>query len=563
MHHKKLAFLFFCIVCCMVPALSAATTLYYILDGSGSMWGRVDNEMKIVAAKRVMKQLISQMPPDVNSGLTVYGHRRKGDCNDIVELIPLGHLDHGEATRDIQSIKPKGKTPIAKSIKRVAARLQGNEEETTIVLVSDGIETCGGDPCLITRQLKDAGIRFILHTVGLDVGKKASDQLKCVAMEGGGNFFSVNNAAELLQTLSSVQKSVVSQSPAPLPEPAPEPVKIEQKVSSSTSSLRIKISKPGRISFSAPAWLKPPYYWELLDPETGESKGKFNSLETTVVPVGEYQLAWKQSEHNSSRVPLAEIVTVERGKESVVPLMTSLQLNLPSWVQRPYYWKLIDPETKETVFQSNLLEPSLVPAGEYTLIWRQSEHGAQDSVLATINIEPDKLNSIELSTALNPVPADWVQQKIRYWELRTNNANGKEETVAHFADSFAPQLAPAGTYKLYYRLSEHGTSDSLLGKVTIAEGKMNEFAVNTGAAFIMSSGTPSPYLVEFVHLDANGKEGEKVSLRGDYLGKQFGPIALSPGSYKINYRQKQHGASTITIVDSFDLPEGNLVEIEL
>lgn len=563
MNLKHLTLLFSCVICCLLPAQSPGASLYYILDGSGSMWGRVDNEMKIVAAKRVMNQLIDQMPPEVHSGLTVYGHRRKGDCNDIVELIPLGPLDKDNAARAVQAIKPKGKTPIAATIKRVAASLQGNEDETTIVLVSDGIETCGGDPCLITRKLKEAGIRFIIHTVGLDVDKKASDQLKCVAMEGGGNYFMVNNAAELLQTLSSVQESVVNKAPAPVPEPAPEPVKIEQKVSSSSSSLRLKINKPGRISFTAPGWLKPPYYWELLDPETGESKGRFNSLETTVVPVGEYQVAWKQSEHDSSTVVLAEIVTVERGKESVVPLLTSLQLNLPSWTQRPYYWKLIDPETKETVFQTNLLEPCLVPAGEYTLLWRQSEHGAQDTTLATINIEPDKLNSIALSTALNPVPADWIQPRIRYWQLRKTDANGTEQTVAHFADTFGPQLAPAGTYQLYYRLSEHGTSDSLLGEVSITEGEMNEFAVNTGAAFILPPGTAPPYLMEFIHLDANGKEGDKVSLRGGYLGKEFGPIALSPGTYKINYRQKQHGTSTITIVDSFDLPQGNLVEIEL
>ncbi len=560
---KKFSFLLVVLFFCLSHLQCQATTLYYILDGSGSMWGRVNGEMKIVAAKKVMHQLIADMPPGIDAGLTVYGHKRKGDCTDITEIISLGPLNKAAANQAVNSLKPKGKTPIAATLKRVATQLKEKEEETTIVLVSDGIETCGGDPCLVTRELKELGIRFVLHTVGFDVNKKASDQLACMAMEGGGNYFSAATADQLLQTLSKVQESVVNSSPVPLPEPPPEPKKIEQQVSSSSKSLRIKIQKPGRISFTTPQWLKPPYYWELLDPETGESKGRFNSLETTMVPAGEYQLAWRQSEHGSSTVVLAEVVTVENGSESIVPLLTSIQLNLPSWVTRPRYWKLVDPETGESVFQSDLLEPCLVPAGEYQLVWRQSEHASLDTMVGTVVIEPDKVNQIELSTAFNPVTADWVQDEIRYWQLRTSGADGKPETVAHFGDTFAPQLVPAGNYQLFYRLSEHGTSDSYLGDVTITSGQLNEFPINTGVSFILPANTELPYLVEFIRLDKDGVEGEKVEMHGGYFGDTFGPIALVPGKYKINYRQREHGASTITIVDSFELAQGNLVEIEL
>jgi len=563
MRRKRLFLLFFLFLFCSIHTLVEATGLYYILDGSGSMWGRVDGEMKIVAAKKVMTQLIVEMPPEIDSGLTVYGHRRKGDCSDIAELIPLGRLDREQATRAVQSIKPKGKTPIAESIQQVAARLKGQEDETTIVLVSDGIETCGGNPCKVTRELREAGIKFVMHTIGFNVGQQASDQLACVAMEGGGHYFSVTNAAELLETLSTVQKSVVTKTPAPIPEPPPEVKEIKQQVSSSSTSLRIKINRPGRVSFTTPSWLKKPYYWELVDPETGENRGKFNSIDTTVVPAGEYQIAWRQHEHGSSSVVLAEVVTVKSGEESIVPLTTSMQLNVPSWVKKPYYWKLLDPETGEQVFQSNRLEPCLVPAGEYTLIWRQSQHYAEDAILSPVNIEPDTLNIIEVATAFNPVPADWMQKKISYWDLREISPDGKGKMVARFGELFTPQLVPAGRYHLVYRLSEHGSTDSFLGEVEITAGKMNEFAMNTGAAFVLPEGIDPPYFVEFIPLDGAGKEGEAVRLNGSYLKGNFGPIALAPGAYKINYRQQEHGSSTITLVDSFDLQAGNLVEIEL
>ena len=562
---QKIFFLFMLLFCFVFQGVAGAASLYYILDGSGSMWGRIDGEMKIVAAKRVMTRLISEMPAGVDSGLTVYGHRRKGDCSDITEIIALGPLDREKAISAIDLIKPKGKTPIAASIKQVAEQLRGMESETTIVLVSDGIETCGGDPCALTKILKESGIKFIIHTVGLDVDKAASDQLACIAAAGGGSYFSVANAGELLDTLSLVQKSILSQTPIGVPEPAPEPEEIKQPVSvaGSSKSVRIKIKRPGRISFKYQSWLKKPYYWKLIDPETGAEKGSFQTLETTMVPVGEYQLAWKQDQHHSSEVILAEVVKVESGEEVEIPLFTALRLNLPTWVNKPYFWALHDPQTGEEVVRFEKVEPYLVPAGAYDLVWQQHQHHCPRVVLQRVNLEPDKLNDVEVSTAFNPVPADWVQKKIYYWELKKIDEKNAKTEVLKFSGQFTPQMVSAGRYQLAYRFSQHGSTSSLLGEVEVATGEMNEFAINTGVAFILPAGVVSPYLIEFVELDKSGNEGRKVQLNGDYLKGKFGPIALAPGTYKINYQQKQHGSAKVTIVESFALPAGNLVEIEL
>ncbi len=562
---RKILFLFTLLFCFAFYSLAGAASLYYILDGSGSMWGRIDGEMKIVAAKRVMTRLISKMPAGVDSGLTVYGHRRKGDCSDITEIIALGPLDREKAINAIGLIKPKGKTPIAASIKQVAEQLRDQESETTIILVSDGIETCGGDPCALTKTLKESGIKFIIHTVGLDVDKEASEQLACIAAAGGGSYFSVANAGELLDTLSSVQKSIVSKTPIVVPESVPEPEEIKQQVSAagSSKSIKIKIDRPGRISFKYQPWLKKPYYWKLIDPETGVEKGSFQTLETTIVPVGEYQIAWKQYEHYSSEVTLAEVVKIRSGEEVEIPLFTALRLNRPAWVKKPYFWALRDPQSGEVVVRFQKFEPFLVPAGAYDLIWQQSEHYAPSVILQRVNLEPDKLNDVEVSTAFNPVPADWVQKKIYYWELKKIDAQNSDRVVLKFMGQFAPQLVPAGRYQLSYHFSEHGSTSSFLGAVEVAAGEMNEFSLNTGVAFILPVGVAPPYLIEFVDLDKSSDQGRKVQLNGSYLKGNFGPIALAPGTYKINYQQKQHSSAKITIVESFELQAGNLVEIEL
>ena len=87
-----------------------------ILDGSGSMWGQAGGESKIAAAKKVLKELLPSLPEEVRIGLTVYGHRQKGQCDDIEIIIPAVSNDRQLLLDKVQGISPKGKTPIADSM---------------------------------------------------------------------------------------------------------------------------------------------------------------------------------------------------------------------------------------------------------------------------------------------------------------------------------------------------------------------------------------------------------------------------------------------------------------
>lgn len=180
-----------------------------ILDGSGSMWGKAAGEAKISAAKKVLKELVPSLPEEVKLGLTVYGHRQKGNCDDIEIIIPPGSDDRKLLLEKVDAISPKGKTPIADSIKRVVDALKTRENETTIILVSDGLETCNPDPCGVVKALKKTGIKFILHVVGFDVSSDEKAQLSCLAEAGGGTYYSAGNAGDLLAAFKSMQQEVV------------------------------------------------------------------------------------------------------------------------------------------------------------------------------------------------------------------------------------------------------------------------------------------------------------------------------------------------------------------
>ncbi len=183
---------------------SSSGNVIFILDASGSMRGQVGGRAKIDIARKVLKELVQNLPNGLNVGLVAYGHRRKGDCSDVEELVPLSPLDKKSLINKINGLYPKGKTPISFSVKLTAEKLRNLEEETTIVLVSDGKETCGGDPCELVRKLKESGIKFVMHVVGFDVTREEKKQLECIAKAGGGTYYTARNANEFHLALRKV-----------------------------------------------------------------------------------------------------------------------------------------------------------------------------------------------------------------------------------------------------------------------------------------------------------------------------------------------------------------------
>ncbi|WP_164661278.1 VWA domain-containing protein [Tropicibacter sp. Alg240-R139] len=188
-----------------------------VLDGSGSMWGQIDGTAKITIAQDVVQELLTTLPAEQALGLTVYGHRRKGDCTDIETLVTPGAGTREQIAGAVRGLKPKGKTPMADAVVAAAKALRHTEESATVILVSDGIETCAPDVCAVARTLEETGVNFTAHVVGFDVSDpEALAQMQCLADETGGSFRSAANASELAAALTTVA--------AAPPEPEPVPI---------------------------------------------------------------------------------------------------------------------------------------------------------------------------------------------------------------------------------------------------------------------------------------------------------------------------------------------------
>jgi len=220
--------------------------LVFILDGSGSMWAELEGRTKIDVAKEVLSGLIKDLPAGVDVGLVVYGHRSKGDCRDVEEVVPVGPPDREGMIRKVQSIDPKGMTPIAYSVEVTAEKLRSLKGASTILLVSDGEETCKGDPCALVRKLRKGGLNFVMHVIGFSVSEKEKAQLECIANAGGGRYFDAKSAKEFQASAKKVTESVTV---------GKEPGKLELDKKAYLPLENVVVTFTARADYAETAWI--------------------------------------------------------------------------------------------------------------------------------------------------------------------------------------------------------------------------------------------------------------------------------------------------------------------
>ena len=123
-----------------------AADVMVVYDASNSMWGQIEGRHKIEIAREVMGQVMTEWDDDTQVGLVAYGHRREADCGDIETVIPVGSLDREGFMETVNGIVPRGKTPLTAAVRHAAEALNFRDRPATVVLISDGIESCNADP---------------------------------------------------------------------------------------------------------------------------------------------------------------------------------------------------------------------------------------------------------------------------------------------------------------------------------------------------------------------------------------------------------------------------------
>ncbi|WP_397382005.1 VWA domain-containing protein [Prosthecobacter sp.] len=185
-----------------------ASRAIIVFDASGSMYGQVPGGVKIDIAKKVVSDIVGSIDPAMELGLMAYGHRKKGDCEDIELLVPPQPGSSAAILKAVAALEPKGKTPLTAAVIQAAKYLKFEEAKVSVILVSDGVETCDKDPCMAAEELERLGVDFTCHVIGFDLKPGESSGLECLAKKTGGMYLAAKDAASLKSSLEVAMKQV-------------------------------------------------------------------------------------------------------------------------------------------------------------------------------------------------------------------------------------------------------------------------------------------------------------------------------------------------------------------
>ncbi len=193
------------------PNIKPLTRIEFVFDASFSMFGQWQSGMKIDIAKRMLIEFLDSIKgvDNLEIALRCYGHqhslRPERDCKDTKLEVPFGKDNFLAIKNKLKNIYPKGTTPIAYSLEQCAADFPTTSSKTVrniIILITDGIEECDGDPCAVSLALQKKGIILKPFIIGIGLDQSFINSFGCV-----GKFYDASNES----TFKTILNVVISQ----------------------------------------------------------------------------------------------------------------------------------------------------------------------------------------------------------------------------------------------------------------------------------------------------------------------------------------------------------------
>lgn len=516
-----------------LPALSQAAgpaDAILILDGSGSMWGLVEGQTKMSAARAAVGTIIDTWKPGHRLGLMAYGHRTKGDCADIELMQPIAPLDGDQLRGTVQKINPKGKTPISASLKLAAEELKSSENPATVILVSDGIETCNADPCAVAAELEQSGVKFTAHVIGFDVADPATRaQLQCIARNTGGVYLDAKNASGLEEALGKAVEAaqgekVASEAPAEPEKKDPLAGKNWRGVVRLAEGLDpIQDSNANVV-------------WSLFIPDTAGDPGEFVQTEygspmAAAAKPGKYAatVVFHQTER---KIPMT--VTAEASVQDVV--LNAGYVTSEGAVQgsgakaEGVAWEINTADGKYITTSYDAVPRFVLPAGAYVMTLSKGsaktekafEIAAGDSINLPVTLDAGRLVASAVYAASGPDVTDGITVEV----YKPSPGPGeKGEWIATLFDAKAVFELPAGRYDLAITVG----AAKKIQPVDIGSGQTTEVKLDLNAGVL---GLDAP-AAEFIEIMTARKDinGNAESVHYSYEPKMN--VALTAGDYVV------------------------------
>jgi Ca-activated chloride channel family protein len=506
--------LVFCHVLAL-PAFAEGRSII-VLDGSGSMWGQIDGRAKLEIAREALGTVLSGIDPASEIGLMAYGHRERGSCADIELVVPPAS-GTGQAISDAANgMKFLGRTPLTEAVRRAAAELRSTEEAATVILITDGIETCEADPCALGADLEASGVDFTAHVVGFGLTEEEGRAVACLAENTGGTFIQAADASALVQAL---QTTVAAPEPPPPPQALAENVDPVALLAAGGPELDEPLAQDVIFSFTPLG----------ADGQPAGDESTIYGRSLGSLPPGSYRMV--TTIHN---VRVEQTVDVGPDTELSTPtaVLDAGILNLMLLAEAggdpapEAFWEL---RGANELYDSGYAQAlRVVPAGEHALAASLGAVSASDSVVITAGQQTDKTIVLAAGIAsfqafyATGVPVEGDQSfEILAAQAALDGRRDRIDTIYGAGDG--PELPP-GDYVVVGRVGQAAAEVPFTVKP--GERAVIEVVLNAGIAAVTAPNADSiDILSGTAALDGRrerietfyGESGEVTLPAGDYL----------------------------------------------
>jgi len=205
---RHLCFLMTALASMLAPhrvAAESAPPVLIIVDGSGSMWGKMEGDQtaKIYGMRDLLRERLLAAPAQSRIGLGSFGQRRKGDCSDVEIITPIEAGGSDGAIAALEQLNPKGKGPLTAAI-REGAKSIGAGASGHIVLIHDNADNCGQDVCAAASDIAQTNPALKVHVLSLGLAKSERDRMQCLAVTTKGLQFDAADQADIATALNEI-----------------------------------------------------------------------------------------------------------------------------------------------------------------------------------------------------------------------------------------------------------------------------------------------------------------------------------------------------------------------